>query len=81
MHGQAFAQQKKLSEPKLVAHLRAGAPADDGGLDPRQFALGVLWERMEEKLADDDTHDRVAQELKPLVVIPLRASVGQCPTQ
>jgi hypothetical protein len=54
---------------------------DYRGSEPTQSALIGVWKSLEEGRCSGHTDERIAQELKPLVVIPLRASMGQRPTQ
>jgi hypothetical protein len=47
--------------------VRAHLAADDDALDARELALEILREAVEDRLADDDAENGVAEELEPLV--------------
>ena len=67
MAGHPFAQYQKLLEIQFAADLRAGLAANHHGLDPRKIPLEKLGKLVIERFANDNTEDRVAEKLKPLV--------------
>ena len=70
-----LAEEEPLAEAQLIGDSGQAGLVDHQGPAPRQLPLGAEGLALHEEVAHRQVEDRVAEELEPLVVLPVRRRV------